>query len=388
MTSIQNAIYLLEKYVAKQGFKGYDPYDILNSSFPFHIFGKYFQALVIQIHKRNPINFRFLLGIKKDYNPKGLGLLLHAYSLLYQISSLEEYREKMDFLFEWLCNNKTRGYSGYCWGYNFAWANPQKVLLAFHPSIVVTSFVGKGIFSYYQATKEAKAKEVLNGISEFILKDLPITKNENGICFSYTDVVQDCCYNASMLGAEILSLNYFITKNTFYLEKAKEAVDFVLAYQHADGHWNYSIDLETGVEDKQLDFHQGFVINSLHAFIKFCNCNEKKYKNALLNASDFYLKEQFFEDGRSKWRLPKKYPLDIHNQAQGIISFSNLKRYSDTYFNFALIIAEWTMNNMCDKKGYFYYRKHKLYTNKISYMRWSQAWMLLALAHLSYSSER
>jgi len=35
---------------------------------------------------------------------------------------------------------------------------------------------------------------------------------------------------------------------------------------------------------------------------------------------------------------------------------------------------------MWSKKGYFYYQKHRFYTNKISYMRWSQAWMLLAIS--------
>jgi hypothetical protein len=34
---------------------------------------------------------------------------------------------------------------------------------------------------------------------------------------------------------------------------------------------------------------------------------------------------------------------------------------------------------MQDKEGYFYYQKRKYFTNKISYMRWTQAWMFFAL---------
>jgi hypothetical protein len=34
------------------------------------------------------------------------------------------------------------------------------------------------------------------------------------------------------------------------------------------------------------------------------------------------------------------------------------------------------------KAGYFYYQIQPYYKNKIPYMRWSQAWMLLALATL------
>ncbi|MFK7779187.1 MAG: hypothetical protein QM501_13860 [Gimesia sp.] len=46
-------------------------------------------------------------------------------------------------------------------------------------------------------------------------------------------------------------------------------------------------------------------------------------------------------------------------------------------------IAQWAIDNMQDKKrGYFYYQKTRFYTNKIPYIRWSQAWMFYALALL------
>jgi len=38
------------------------------------------------------------------------------------------------------------------------------------------------------------------------------------------------------------------------------------------------------------------------------------------------------------------------------------------------------MKNMWDDRGYFYYQVHPAYRNRISFMRWSQAWMLLALS--------
>ena len=45
-------------------------------------------------------------------------------------------------------------------------------------------------------------------------------------------------------------------------------------------------------------------------------------------------------------------------------------------------IAQWAIENMQDKEGYFYYQKTKWYTNRISYIRWSQAWMFYGLALL------
>jgi len=45
-------------------------------------------------------------------------------------------------------------------------------------------------------------------------------------------------------------------------------------------------------------------------------------------------------------------------------------------------IAKWTIENMQDEIGYFYYQKWPFLTNKIPYMRWGQAWMMYALATL------
>lgn len=386
MASIQNSINKLIHYVENEGFKGYDPYDALNSWIPIHWLGKYVQAVAIQLQKRNPINIRSLLGIKKDYQPKSIGLLLRAYSLLWKHNPLARYLENMDFFFNWLCENYSSAYSGYCWGYNFIWANPNKVIKNYHPSIVVTTFVAKGIFEYYKLTNNPKAKEVLRSSCEYILNDLPVTENANGICFSYTDLMRDCCYNASMLGAELLTKVYSITGEQRLLEKAKRAVNFILAYQHYDGHWNYSIELKSGKERQQIDFHQGFILESLYEFIQYSGTKNLKYKKALLKGLEFYRSKQFFPDGRSKWRLPNEWPVDIHNQAQGIITFA-LIEIESSFLPFAQKIAGYTIQHMKDKNGYFYYHKFKTFTNKIPYMRWSQSWMLLALALLISKSK-
>ena len=93
-------------------------------------------------------------------------------------------------------------------------------------------------------------------------------------------------------------------------------------------------------------------------------------------------KFQFEEDGKSLWRYPTKWPIDIHNQAQGIITFSKLGYINPRYREFAETIAEWTIDNMQDSKGFFYFQKWPFFTNQTSYIRWSQGWMLLALCTL------
>jgi hypothetical protein len=247
---------------------------------------------------------------------------------------------------------------------------------------VVTGFVGQGLFRYYQATGSSRAQNVLRSACDFLLHDLERTETDSGLCFSYTPVLKDCCFNASMLGAELLSMCYAISGDRGMKTMAQAAVDFTLAYQKVDGSWNYSVNPSTGIERKQIDFHQGFVLNSLYSFIDYTDCNDEKYVNSLLKGADYYRRVQFFETGRSKWRIPKVWPVEIHNQSQGIITFARLSAVKPEYIDFARRVLLWTCNNMQDDDGFFYYRKYRIMTNKISFMRWSQAWMFLALCTL------
>ena len=79
----------LKSYCEHQEFKGWDPYDGLNSRlfqatpFKHWSFGR---LAWIQLFKRNPVNLRRLLLVPKGYNPKGLGLFLTGYCNLYRIA--------------------------------------------------------------------------------------------------------------------------------------------------------------------------------------------------------------------------------------------------------------------------------------------------------------
>ena len=80
----------------------------------------------------------------------------------------------------------------------------------------------------------------------------------------------------------------------------------------------------------------------------------------------------------------EKWPVNIHNQSQGIITFTKAHEagYGEKYLEFAEAILNWTLENMQGKDGHFYYLKYPFFTNKIPYMRWSDGNMLYALSHL------
>ena len=377
-TALEN----LRNFCEKEKFLGYDPYDTLNSYIPFNLTGRYLSAVAIQIQKRNPINIRPLLGIKKGINPKGMGLFLKAYSILYKKTVEKKYLEKAGEIFNWLQNNYSAGFSGKCWGYNFDWASPGSYLKAHTPSVVVTSFVIDGVFEYYKTTKDPKAVEIIESAANYVLNDIPVLKFDKGTSFSYTHLSTGACYNASLLAAEILAKAYSFKADAVNLKRIESAVLFVISKQKSDGSWYYSYNPDTKTERRQIDFHQGFILVSLENILNLTGILKNEIQQAVEKGLQFYRQEQFTEEGRSLWRLPKKWPLDIHNQSQGIITFSRLQHYSSDYLDFSKTIAQWTIDNMQSPNGYFYYRKTPFYTNKIPFIRWGQAWMMLALAEL------
>jgi hypothetical protein len=367
---------------------GYDPYDILNCPIDLRIFGKWLPIVAIQLQKRSPLNFRPLLKIKKEHNPKALGLFLTAYSNLAKLNGNANFEDTFSFLLNRLSATTAKRFSGTCWGYNFDWASPKKFLPRYAPSVVVTGFVCKGLFDYYRLTGNDRVIELLEQACQFILRDLPRTRIRDGIVFSYTPFARDACLNASLLGAEILAKVYSINGKEKLKELAKAALDFVIAHQKEDGRWNYSIDLKTGNERSQIDFHQGYVLESIYEIVRYLGLNPLQYTKSLRRGAEFYRQHQFFTSGQSKWRLPRVWPVDIHNQAQGIITFSRLAELDSRYLAFAKTIALWTIEHMQDSAGYFYYRKYRIGMNKISYMRWAQAWMMVALPSLLIENQK
>ena len=314
-----------------------------------------------------------------------MGLLLSSYSLLHRMDLIPSL-EKADQIFDWLCRNASAGYSGYGWGYNFPWQSRDRLLERGIPTIVNTAYVGHGILDYYDRSGNKKALEVARSSCDFILKDLNILPGEHGVCFSYTPIESHMVHNANILGASLLARVSSYTNENALLEWAKKSIDFTLHHQQENGLWAYSIYPASGHVRVQTDWHQGFILDSLMWFIQATNPSDEKYKKALIKGAEFY-KTQFTEEGMGFWRFPKMWPADIHNQAQGIITFARLEPFLPGSIRMAERIAQWTLDNLWNaKKGYFYYQKRPHFTNRISYFRWAQAWMLLALTtHLSHT---
>jgi hypothetical protein len=382
---LKKAILDLCNYSEKESYSGYSLFDSHTSPIPFNKFPHKVSFLINQVIKRSPVNLRPLIGIKKQFNPKGMGLFLYAYTIIESNRLMKGFdnKYKVSYFFNWLNENYCKNHLGKGWGYHYDWPKSDGTFVPKDtPNSVVTAFNSRAVFEYYQYSKSQKAYNLLIEAQNFILNNTHKIEDENGICFSYTPLKKDITINASLLAAEVLAYSDFIQKKDEFENIISKVLDFTMNRQNSDGSWYYSFDVETNKPKKQIDFHQGYVLDSIYRLCKYSNISIDNYRINLKKGLNFYYNNQFNSEGRSLWRYPSKWPVDIHNQSQGIITFSTFSDFDEKYLPFALKIAKWTIKNMQNKKGGFYYQKWPIVTNRVSYMRWNNAWMMVALSTL------
>tara|TARA_R110002051_G_scaffold313322_3_gene389320 strand:+ start:11734 stop:12921 length:1188 start_codon:yes stop_codon:yes gene_type:complete len=375
----------LKKFCEEESFQGWDPYDGLNSwVIQKTLLGKsrLFRLAWIQLFKRNPINLRTIFGVKKDYNPKGLGLFLIGYCNLYKIEQKDEYLNKINALAEQILKLQTNGYSGACWGYNFDWQARAFFQPKYTPTIVATSFIAEALFKAYDITKEKTYLDTAISTKNFVLNDLNKTFDEDkNYTLSYSPIDNTQVFNAGLLGAKLLSLIYKYTNDDFMIYEAKKIVNYVCKKQDIDGSWTYgTLDFHKWVDN----FHTGYNLECIFEYQKISN--DYTFDPFLKKGLKYYVETFFTIDGISKYYNDSLYPIDIHSPAQLIVTLSKLGVFAE---NRDLIekVLSWTVANMQSPKGYFYYQIKKYTTSKIPYIRWAQSWMFYAFTyyHIEYN---
>ena len=378
-TKIHSSLQDLKSACEAQGFKGWDPYDGLNSWLIQKTFlckSRIFRLAWIQLFKRNPINLRTIFGIKKEYNPKGLGLFLIGYCNLYSKTPNSHYINKIEFLSSKLLELQSTGFSGACWGYNFDWQARAFYQPKFTPTVVATSFIVEALLKSYEITKNDKLLKTAVSSSKFILTDLNKTYDSNeNYTLSYSPLDSTQVYNAGLLGAKALALIFKYTAERKLINEAKKIVDYVCSKQNIDGSWHYSsLRYHQWIDN----FHTGYNIECIYIYQSISGDNT--YQKNISIGLNFYLTQFFSHEGISKYYNDKTYPIDIHSPAQLLVTLAKINKLNP---NLELIekVISWTINNMQSKKGYFYYQKRQFFSSKIPYIRWAQAWMFYSLSY-------
>jgi hypothetical protein len=372
-TAVRDCIEAMLAYLASADYAGYDPYDALNSPVLRRL-GARSKAVRIgatQFLRRCPVNLRRILGIRKGHNPKAIGLFLWGYTKLYALERTPQHLERIDYLLALLERLKSKGYSGNCWGYNFDWQSKAVLRPKGTPTIVNTSFIGHALLDCYESTGRLQALELALPIKEFLVRDLHRTCRGDTFCFSYTPIDTEVVHNANLLGASILARLARYGGDDALASTARASLRYSLNHQRPDGSWFYA-DTDT---QKWIDsFHTGFNLQAIR-YIRDAGLGGE-YEDAYRRGVEFYAHHFFLEDGTPKYYHDRVYPIDIHAPAQAICFFA---REGAAYHGLTDRVLNWMLQHLYSGRGFFYFRRGRLGTNRIRYMRWSQAWAFHAL---------
>jgi hypothetical protein len=377
---IRDCIASLMEYCQENNWAGFDPYDALNSRLlsqtPF-MKSRVFRIAITQALKRLPINLRPYLLISQEQNPKAIGLFLMALLKLKRVGLLEQ-DDLIKLMVERLVALRSPGNPSWCWGYSFPWQTRTIMVPRGAPNIVCTSFVANALLDAYEEFHEPEYLRIAVSAGDYILSTLYWTSSDGIASFSYPlPGLRSQVHNANFLAAALFCRIYKHCSESRFFEPALRSARYSASRQHEDGSWDYGEDSSQAWVD---NFHTGYNLCALRTIGDYAEITE--FESHLSRGFDFYCSHFFREDGAPKYFHDRTYPIDIHSVAQSVITLASLKDLRNDSLQLAHTVWKWALSHMWDKKGYFYYQVLLFGRNRIPYMRWSQAWMLLASATL------
>lgn len=377
---LRHSLRALHIWRKNNGWKGFDPFGIREKL--YERFGMGEKALALQTmiadlekqyHFDRPYLFHQLLEDQGYLDPKTFANFGTGYLNLYKATGESGHLNTASECGEWLITDSEKRETP-AWGHPFVWYTEANDY--FHkknnPNIYITSLVAHFLLDLFEATGEecysAKAREAIRHLAS-----LPrLIGDRDRICFWYIIDRQELpIHNGNLFVASAL----IRSGNEKYASLGQRAVEYTLSDQNEDGSWYYYGPPRSPKMMWVDSYHSGFILEALH------RCNEvlhsTKIEKAIQKGLDYYSR-LFGPAGEPQRPGPNPYPQDIHDAAQGMITFCLLGFMGD-----AERIAEWAIREMQDPQGFFYYRKlgpEKII--RIPYMRWSQAPMFKALTTL------
>ena len=402
LTVARDALACLDGWLSRNGITGYDPYDVrgtrlflaltrLDRSSPLPL--RAARRLLFRMEQSHPLLVRRLLRVRPAINAKGVGLLARAYVLLYRVSGDDAHRRRAVELLEWLRTNASPGYHGLAWGYPFDWQS--KVLIPRGvPSAVVSSVVGDAFWEAYWTFGDHAHLEACQSICAFMMQDLNVDEiDAETVCFSYTPVDDFHVHNANLFVAEFLTRVGAVVGDPAMLDLGLRAAQYALSEQNEDGSLYYWGRIQNHYNPNHIDhYHSGFEIRALHGLWK--NTGDHRFLEAARRYYNFYRRHLIeWQDGRPvpKHTPTSRYPTDIHSCAEAILCNAYVAADFPEAREILDGVVPWIIERMQTAEGFFLYRleekRGRERVIRIPYIRWGQAWMMLALAAYMHVKE-
>jgi hypothetical protein len=376
---VNESVHKLETWLRSEDYAGYEPFDLMNSPY----IGKWarrfpFYVMIRQYGRRFAgSNIRRILRVPISKNCKALGLILSGYCELSRCG--ENWRERANYLKAELRRLRSPGESEFCWGYDWDAISfrAENAMPAFSPNAVTTFFCAEALLDMAELFKDQEALEMAQSAGRFFVTRLNRSvDSQDELCFSYTPGDQTRIYNSTALVSAFLTRLAAKTGVEEYLSLARRSLQYVVNQQLPEGGWYYGATRR----QKWIDsFHTAYNLDCLLEYRR--RTGDTAFDDAIGRGYSYYERTFFRQSGPSYYN-DRSFPIDIHCCSQAILTFCNFGAEYKAARTRAIEVAAWTLDNMRASDGTFVYQRHRLWTNRTPYMRWSQGWMFKALARL------
>lgn len=351
-----------------------------------------FLLLPIQLTEILFPQIRYLISKKRQhpicYAHVGTACLLLSH--LPKASNRQLYQQYADYCLEQMLSMARETASGIGWGINVEWQTKGGLLPANTPCYTQTAYCFEFIAFKNQLAPSPTLLEYLRSISEHIANDyLEFRDGDSDLLVSgYSILDTRVVLNAISYRSMILFSAFELFGDKKYLEKAVEALQYVLRCQGSNGEWFYSKN-EAFIDG----YHTCFILKNLlkiEKSIKNIEMDLKISSEIRYAISDglAYYKSNLFDGDEypipfSITNKPVLYKYDSYDLAEAINLFvmtGDIDRVE--------ILLDFFMNTMRTSKGltrFRYYPWLSTVTEGLSFSRYANTAMLLALAkYLTY----
>lgn len=291
---------LIETFLLRNNLISYDPYDIWKTSLGIGVKKFYYKNKRLGIMPAGLLNlFDFYINntlrvfYKKHEYPIVRAQAALALLTLYKKDYNKKYLDYAKKHIDWLLNNYSKGYSGYCWGLGFTWVySANEVYNENTPFSTHTPYPLEAFVTYYQLTNDERLLKPIKSIFHFLEHDLKIMfEDDEKLIISYGTNKDRIVTNANsyVMYMYALLLDFFPEKDEYIKEKIKRLYNFLVSVQKEDGSWLYS-----PYDDKSfIDcFHSCFVVKNIFKTNKIIRLNES---SSVIEKGFNYIKSNFID---------------------------------------------------------------------------------------------
>ncbi len=353
--------------------RGYDPYDGLNSPFARYLtlgtpFG---ERAFTQVVKRSPLNLRPLLRIEPAHDAKALGLIASGYARLAAARDDAAAGAAARRWLDRLVSTAVTDGSGRSWGYHFPVRTRFFGYERGTPNTIATSFVAHAFLDGLEFLGDMRFADAARESSVFLLEHM---YDGSGSFFAYLPRETQLVHNANLLACSVAVRTAALLDESLD-DRIEEAVVTSVSAQRRDGSWPYSA---TSTGSWVDNFHTGYVLESLGR----CSVLVRDLSDTLARGFDYWERELFEPGGEPRPRPGRSFPRDAHDYAQAIETWLSAASWHEGALERAARMAEILVRDLLDPRGYVDFQRGRVLTNRVPFIRWTTAPTFRALAGL------